>query len=338
MTADANRDPLVPDDAVAPPAKGAAWIYVVQSGLLTTALALGGVWWLSRGPDGANVMGTYANYVIPVGAIGVGLVAGGGYGLSSWYAGVRVDGRLLATVAGLLFAAYFAAQYVEFRSQGPLTWQATGEPVTFPAWFHENTMSFSWKPDDPTDRPSLGGPKLDSKPMGKRGYVFVALGIAGFVGGGLISPLALLAVPYCAGCGRYRKTRRIGTIAASVPVLKGRKLKRATPDEAGAYLAAQQSAGESAAGQVERLMALASAGDGGAFRAEAAPAVEGRKANGKLPRRVDLSLSSCPRCGKGMLKARLATGHGQQQSTVDLASTDVTPEFTAALDDRAATV
>lgn len=327
-----DGDTLVPDYAPVPPVKNSAWIHVVQSGLLTTALALVGVWWLGGGPDGGNVMGWYANYVIPVGAILIGAAAGSGYGLASWYAGVRVDGRLLALVAALLLAAYFAAQYVEFRSQGPLFWQDTGEPATFPAWFHANTTAFAWKPDRSSSPPllptSLGGSgEPEPTPLGWWGYLFVGLGVAGFVGGGLIAPLALRAILYCDDCGRYMKTRAVGTFAASVPV---KKLKKAPPEEVAAHEAEQNAAGEAAGKQVERLMELATADDGEAFRREVAPAVKGKKANGKLPRRVDLSLATCPACGKGTLSAKLATGHDQQLSLVDVALAEVTPEFTTA--------
>jgi hypothetical protein len=55
---------------------------VILAGLLTTALALLGVYVLDAKGD-FNIMGWHLNYVIPGGAIIVGLVASSGYGVAS---------------------------------------------------------------------------------------------------------------------------------------------------------------------------------------------------------------------------------------------------------------
>ena len=84
---------------------------VILFGLATTAAALAGVWF--AGQHDVNIMGWYANYVIPAGAILVGLAASSGYGLGSYVTGTKVSGRLLVMVLALLTASYFAAKYLQ---------------------------------------------------------------------------------------------------------------------------------------------------------------------------------------------------------------------------------
>jgi hypothetical protein len=51
--------------------------------MTTTVVALLGVWWLENNTTSFHVMGWYADYVIPAGALIVGMVAGSGYGIAS---------------------------------------------------------------------------------------------------------------------------------------------------------------------------------------------------------------------------------------------------------------
>ena len=63
---------------------------VVLAGVATTMLALLGVWWLDNHTESVHVMGWYADYVIPAGALLIGLVAGSGYGIASYLTGFRI--------------------------------------------------------------------------------------------------------------------------------------------------------------------------------------------------------------------------------------------------------
>src|SRR5438093_2010821 len=117
---------------------------VLAAGLSTTTLALFGSWAINK-YGGENIMGWYADYVIPVGALLIGLVASCGYGIASWVSGVKIRGGLLALILSLQVFAYFSAHYIEFRSQGPLVHRDTGAPVTFPEYFHFSTTSLAWK-------------------------------------------------------------------------------------------------------------------------------------------------------------------------------------------------
>ena len=60
-------------------------------------------------------MGFYVKLIIPLGAIGVGALAGSGYGIASAWTGAKIGRGLLLTVCLLLVAAYFVAKYIEFR-------------------------------------------------------------------------------------------------------------------------------------------------------------------------------------------------------------------------------
>ena len=328
-TRDPDFDPDF-DPAGDPPARSRMLgVYVLQSGLITTAVTLFAFWWMAAHWD-FYPMGWYAYFVIPVGGILVGLLAGSGYGLASWFAGVRVRTGLLVTVAALLLGGYVASLYLQYRAElpgGVVQFEGDdGSTVEVPIGFFEyldlTIRAFAFAPKG-------GG---EGTPMGVWGYAFKALEMAGFVGGGLIAPLALTAMPYCDDCGRYQRTRQLGVVPASVPE---RKVKKLSPDEVAAYEAEVNAAGEAGQATARRLVELAVAGDGASFRRELAPSAEGRKANDKLPRRIHVSLSACPSCGKGTVQQKLATGHGKQQSIVDLAEAEVSPEFTAALDDKA---
>src|SRR5690606_3808450 len=86
-------------------------LFVLQTGLITSALALLGVWWLSWYEE-INPMGWYVNFILPAGAVLVGLVAASGYGIAAWLSGLKIGRGLLAAMAGLLILAYFGALYL----------------------------------------------------------------------------------------------------------------------------------------------------------------------------------------------------------------------------------
>jgi hypothetical protein len=52
--------------------------------------ALVGVYLLATNTKDFNIMGWYANYVLPIGALLVGLVASSGYGIASWITGQKI--------------------------------------------------------------------------------------------------------------------------------------------------------------------------------------------------------------------------------------------------------
>ena len=291
--------------------------FVLYTGLITTALTLFGVYYLNTRTDDFNIMGWYANYVLPVGALLVGLAAGSGYGIGSAISGKKISKQLLLAVLALQVVAYFVAQYIEFR-QLDLVYQATGQAVGFWEYFHESAMSFAWKQKS-------GGM---GEALGMWGYAFRALEVAGFALGGLVVPGVMMARPYCDGCQRYKKTRELAFIPASVPA---RKVKKDDAAGQAAYEAERQAAMAAAEARHDRLVASATGGDAAAFRADLAELAPGSKQAQKLPRRIRVAMITCPGCNTGTLETSAVSGTGDKVAAVPLASTELTPEFVRAL-------
>ena len=187
-------------------------IMVLACGVLTAILTLIGVYLLDKSVPDFYIMGWHADYVIPAGAIIVGLVAGSGYGIASWFSGIRITGAVLWIVLILQFAAYFGAEYVEFKQMN-LQYKNTGRPVSFLTYFDLEARSFAWKGED----------GKQGTPLGVWGYAFRGLEIAGFALGGLLIPLALFKAPYCSGCRRYMRKKLLALIPGCVPKEKIKK-------------------------------------------------------------------------------------------------------------------
>jgi hypothetical protein len=257
-------------------------------------------------------MGWYANYILPIGALIVGLVASSGYGISSWVTGQKITRSLLWTVLALQVAAYFAGQYIEFHSMD-LRFD-DGTPVGFLTYFDYAARAFAWQKKDG----SAG------EPLGVWGYAFRLLEIAGFCGGSLIIPLVLRAVPYCEGCQVYMKTREAGLLPASAPA---RRIKKADLAAQAAYEAEQAEASRRGGSLVMAAGERATAGDVDGFRAVLAEHAPQRKAIEKLPARVALAVVRCPKCSSGFLKTTLRTGHGKQLQQKEMGRSELTPTF-----------
>src|SRR3954454_6120519 len=87
---------------------------IIQTGLITTGLALFGVYVLANRINDVQVMNLYIFTWIAAGAWIVGTVAGSGYAVASWWNGMRVRGWLLLMVIAIQLLAYFCAHYVQF--------------------------------------------------------------------------------------------------------------------------------------------------------------------------------------------------------------------------------
>lgn len=272
---------------------------VILGGLASTVVALLGVYLLSVHGGDFQIMGWYLSYIVPAGAILVGFVASTGYGLGSWLAGVKVSGSLLLGIVALQVGAYFAGQYIEFRSLGLL--YEDGTAVDFISYFHWSAVSFAWVQDDGTAGAALG----------PWGYGLRVLEIAGFAGGSILAPYLLRSKAYCEDCSRYMQTRREVLIPASLPA---RKIKKMDGGAQASYEQEQQAALEEALAALESLTELARSGDSAGFRALLTERSGDPKATAKLPVRGGLQLSSCPGCHCGELKAVLMSGEPDPQA------------------------
>ena len=299
--------------APAGPREEQSYLLVLISGLATTALALVGVYVLDAKTD-FHIMGWYANYILPVGAILVGVVASSGYGLASWFSGIKINRSLLWMVLVLQLAAYFAAQYIEFKGRH-LIHLRDGTTVGFIEYFDAMARSFAWKQDN-------GSP---GTPLGVWGYAFRGLEILGFAAGGLIVPLVLRKKPYCQACQRYMRTRQLGLAPASVPA---KKVKKSDAAGLAAYEAEQQQAFDCGKQTIESLQQHAAGAKTADFQKMLAELKPGRKQTAKLSKRFSLQLVHCNRCYAGQFVVKQLLGQGKQLKQTDFSSTELHSEFT----------
>jgi hypothetical protein len=282
------------------------------SGLVTTALALFGVYFLATNTDDFNIMGWYANYVLPIGALLVGLAAASGYGIASWLTGQKITKNLLWLVLALQVAAWFAGQYIEFRS-GDYRYK-DGTPVSFITYFDYAARSFAWQKKDG----SAG------EPLGAWGYAFRLLELGGFCLGSLIIPFALKKAPYCDDCQTYMKSRQVVVLPASAPF---RRVKKSDATAYAAYEIEQREALDKGHALVAAFGERATAGNADGFLALLSEHKAQTSKNEKLPSRIALSLVRCPKCSGGYLKAMFRTGHGKQMQQKEMGRNPVSPSF-----------
>ena len=289
-------------------------IPVLLGGIATTVLTVVLSYWLST-RFGFDAMGFYGWYVVPIGPILVGLLAGSGYGIVSRLTGFRIQKRTLWMLVGLQVLAYVAAQYAEYLSLR----SAAGAFPAFLPYVDLSTRAISFSSDT--------GPA--GQPLGALGYGVRLLDIVGVVGGALLIPAGMRAAAYCDDCGRYMTSRSLGILPASV---QARRTWGTSAEEKAAYEAEQATAQAQGQAVHDHLFALAEAGSA----TDVAEAVHLMKAGtrdaGNLPTRLQVHLASCPACRRGVLSSQVLSGRGRGQTTAALASVPVAPDVVRALD------
>ncbi len=301
---DTSPPPLAPSGA------NQAALPVLIAGLITTGLALAGVWAINQASDSFNIMSWYAYYILPIGALIVGLVAGSGYGVASWLTGVRISRGLLAAILALQILAYIAAQYIEYRHL--ISIYGGEEEIGFLRFFDLTTRAFAWQGKDGAAGSALGG----------WGYIWRILEIGGFGLGGIFAPLILKSKPYCENCQRYMRTRSLGLIPAGVAV---KKIKKKDTEGQAAYQQAQETALAEGLAALEKLRAHAEVGKTTSFTEILDAYQSEQKAIGKQSTRIALSLSHCPICHSGQLDAASLSGKGNQISRQELGTSPINP-------------
>jgi len=286
---------------------------VVLSGLATTALSLVGVYLLDVGTSDFHIMGWYADYVLPIGALIVGVAASSGYGIASWSSGVKITRSLLLLVLALQLGAYFAAQYIEFANLH-LVHRSNNSPVGFFEYYDLVARHFAWKQDNGST----------GEPMGAWGYFFRALEVVGFVAGGMIVPLVLRKAPYCADCQRYMKTRQLALVPASVNL---KKVKKSDAAGQAAYQAEQQQAFDNGKQTVATIQQLAVANSTADFQRKIEELQLNKKPASKLPGRFALQLVHCKSCYAGSFVTKLLTGQGKQLKQTEIGRANLHQEF-----------
>jgi hypothetical protein len=289
--------------------------------LTTTTIALFAAWALQKYGD-ENIMGWYANLVFPVGALLIGLVASSGYGIASWFSGVKIHRWLLGLILFLQIFAYFAAHYMEFRSHGSLVHRDTGAPVTFPEYFQVATTSMTWKSTTTHTTPAFNKPE-EPEPLGAWGYL-VRLGeLVGFVGGSVVAPLILLSHPYCELCQLYMKKKELVWIPGSagtsfIPRFGAKKQESA---------ALSSDIREQGSQQLQALCDAGKAGEADAFRQQLAELRPASKKAKSLPARFKVEMVRCKNCAAGYLNPSVVTGSGNRVTAQSLGKIELAPDF-----------
>jgi hypothetical protein len=172
---------------------------VIQTGLITSGLALFGVYVLATRINDLHLMSMYAPSWLPTGPLLVGLIAGSGYILASWWFGVRVGPGMVLTIMLLQIGMFIACHYADFETRDRV-YRETGQPVGFVAFFDRTTRRLGQEDLDPEDKAPF------------RGYAIrFAEGMC-FAAGGLLSALTLVGRPKCPLCGGLVRGRSLGNI------------------------------------------------------------------------------------------------------------------------------
>jgi hypothetical protein len=141
-------------------------------------------------------------FIIPVGAIISGMIAGTGYYVGSKLTGYRPDRSLLISILLVSIGTYFLLYGMNYYSES-----IDGVPlrtlVSFPEYMHTiiTTSQFTIGHSSSSSGIALGG----------FAYIFAVLEVAGFACGGLIIHGIIASLPYCENCSTYlshKETRK----------------------------------------------------------------------------------------------------------------------------------
>ncbi|QDT37817.1 hypothetical protein [Stratiformator vulcanicus] len=289
-------------------------LFVIASGVVTALASLALLYYLEH-IKGWTVIGYYWNFVIPIGAIGVGLCAGSGYGIGSWLTGARIGRTLLITVLVLQILSYFAAQYIEYLMVLEQIPEEFRHEHSFFTYFDSVTRAFAFQQEG-------GGP---GQAFGAWGYGMRFLEAAGFALGGLIVPGILATNPYCTTCNRYMSTKsQYAVLPAGV---EPRKIKKRDKEALAAYEAEQAAALAEGMKLAEKVGEAISADDPAGVAQILNEQQPQKSKNEKQLRRIHLNLQHCSVCAGGKFVAQLVEGHGKEQKVGAIAEWDLPEGF-----------
>ncbi len=156
---------------------------------------------------GVNIMGFYYFYLIPVGAMFVGVLSGAGYAMASRKLNMTLTPSFMTSMVLISLLDYLANQYVTYASMM--------EHLHLPSEY----SFFNYLRDiceNMTFNRGEGAPS--GKPIGMFGYLFKGLEVLGYVAGSTIpAKMALVSVaetPDCLKCRQYYEAKRFGYLNA----------------------------------------------------------------------------------------------------------------------------
>ncbi len=165
---------------------------ILYGGVATSAVALFLVYIVSG--LGFNSMGLYWLFVVPVGAVIVGVVSGIGYAVMSKWTNYRASKFDVLLVMCVSLMTYAASHYVTYRHVLSVH-QLTPKQVSFVTYMRLTTEKATMK-----GRHGEGGGEV-----GKFGYALLLLEALGFCGGAVLPLVLVSANAYCENCRRYMK-------------------------------------------------------------------------------------------------------------------------------------
>lgn len=142
---------------------------------------------------GFNIMGLNFAFIVPAGAIIVGLLAGSGYALASKLFNVKARPEFFLILLLVAVVTYFLSHYVTYRF---VLWQnqLTTTNLTFVEYVKTSA-------ENSTIKSSRYG--QTETQLGGWGYLFLVLELIGFTLGSLVPTLVLGAKHYCENCQLY---------------------------------------------------------------------------------------------------------------------------------------
>jgi hypothetical protein len=136
-------------------------------------------------------------WVVPIGAIGAGVVASVGYFLGARWIGVRPGWISRSSLLAVSVVAFFAIHYVEYL------WGRL--PIDFWSYLDLSIQSASYE----TKFGETVVRAWSAERLGELGYVVAVLQVVGFAIGGLVVFGWLRATPYCSSCKAYLRRRSV---------------------------------------------------------------------------------------------------------------------------------
>lgn len=146
---------------------------VLLSGIGTSLATLALLLALNAALPALALMNWHANYVVPLGAILVGLAAGSGYGIACWLKRARLGKRLMFGILLLQAVCFFGSHYVEYAMIRNVLLLA--DPLSFWQYFDWWARGFSF------DTAIHAGPQLGAWGYAMRAVEFACFSLCGIV-------------------------------------------------------------------------------------------------------------------------------------------------------------
>lgn len=293
---------------------------ILYGGLATSACALFVVYLIAN--FGFNLMGLYWLFIVPVGAIIVGLISGTGYAIVSKWTNFRASGTYLWFVVGVSLLTYGASHYVTYR-QVLTTYRQViaangGDPDQVDQLSFIDYMRLTTESTEMADHDGD-----NAFTVGKFGYLLLLLEAIGFSGAAAIPLLVASQAAYCEDCSKYmvKKWEAFHNSEKTTAELKGKKDEKAAMIEAAMKEVLSKTLGDEKAPDSDTAVTVIDAAKLESWQAEMGPI------NNKALARVHVLVKHCEGCGRQHADVKLEFFNvGKEPQSNDLASAYIDPE------------